>query len=77
MDNAVSIKTSDLQRATLTLLIDFYASQKAFNIALIEKLNLSEEDKEDLILMTNKLTLSYKDEILNQLYGSFGTTPEL
>jgi hypothetical protein len=77
MDDSYNFNSQDFPKITLQLLIELFAYQSAATQIIIEKLNLSKEDKDDIFKFINAEMPKKKETILKTLYESFGKTPDI
>ena len=77
MNDGYNFNTKDFPQITLQLLIELFAYQQAVTQIIVEKLNLSEEEKEDIFKYIKDETPVLKETLLSSLYESFGKTPDV
>jgi hypothetical protein len=77
MEDGYKFKEDDIQKIILQLLIDLFSFQQASISVIIEKLNVDEAEKDNIMNDINSLLPSLKEELLQNLYVSFGKTPDV
>ena len=77
MENGYNFEGQDIPRINLQLLIEIFAYQAVAVQVIVEKLNLSEDEKNDIFKFINDEMPSRKETIIQKLYESFGKTPDV
>ncbi len=77
MESSYNFPTEDIPSITLQLLVDSFAFQQAATAIIIEHLNLPELEKDEITKEISKEKMVIKEQILQSLYGSFGSTPNV
>jgi hypothetical protein len=77
MDEGYKFKSEDIPQVQTNLLIEILAQQQAFFSTIIEYIKATDSEIQEIEDKINALTPLKKEELLQQLYVSFGKTPDV
>ncbi len=77
MQEGYDFYEKDHSKIAIHLLIEIMAHQQSVFRHSLERSNLSEQDKDELMADINADVPALKEKILQTLYASFGKTPDL
>jgi hypothetical protein len=77
MYSAYKFNPKDIPEITLHLLVESLSFNQAAIASIIDKLNLSEREKNDLANQINDEKLHRREKLIEALYETYGQTPNV
>lgn len=77
METGYSFNNSDLPLITVQLLTQILSCHIATTAVLVEHMNISDEEKNEILKEITLNTALEKEQLLKLLYVQFGSTPDL